>query len=94
MQNMVLLCSMVAGIVSTISMAIAAIVWFRRIIEGQRCQLRQDMLDIYYKHKDEKKIRQYEAEHFDKCYHAYKALKGNSFIDEIYRTAHTWEVET
>lgn len=94
MQNIVLTCSMIAGITTVFSLVITAIVWFKRIIEGQRCQLRQAMLDIYYKHKDEKKIRQYEAEHFDKCYHAYKALKGNSFIDEIYRTAHTWEVET
>jgi hypothetical protein len=94
MQSIVLVCSVIAGIVTTISLAITGIVWFIRIVEGQRCQLRQAMLDIYYKHKDEKKIRQYEAEHFDKCYHAYKALKGNSFIDEIYRTAHTWEVET
>lgn len=77
-----------------IGAAIPAIVWISRIIEGQRCQLRADMLNIYYKNKDAKKIRQYEAEHFDKCYHAYKALKGNSFIDEIYKKAHTWEVIT
>lgn len=72
--------------------AIPVITWGRKIIEGQRCQLRADMLRIYYSNKDAKKIRQYEAEHFDKCYHAYKALKGNSFIDEIYIKAHTWEV--
>ena len=77
-----------------IGAAIPAIVWISRIIEGLRCQLRADMLNIYYKNKDAKKIRQYEAEHFDKCYHAYKALKGNSFIDEIYNKAHTWEVIT
>ncbi len=70
----------------------AAFVWGRRIIEGVRCQLRADILSTYYKCKDAKKIRQYEAEHFDKCYHAYKALKGNSFIDEIYNKAHKWEV--
>lgn len=74
--------------------SIPVFVWARRIIEGQRCQLRADMLRIYYDNKDAKKIRQYEAEHFDKCYHAYKALKGNSFIDEIYKKAHTWEVIT
>ena len=68
------------------------VVWGLRIIEGQRCQLRDTMLRIYYENKDAKKIRQYDAEHFDKCYHAYKALKGNSFIDEIYEKAHTWEV--
>ena len=70
----------------------AAIIWGRRIIEGVRCQLRADILNTYYKCKDTQKIRQYEAEHFDKCYHAYKALKGNSFIDEIYKKAHSWEV--
>lgn len=77
-----------------ISAGVPILVWGRKIVEGQRCQLREAMLRIYYKNKDEKKIRQYEAEHFDKCYHAYKALKGNSFIDEIYKKAHTWEVIT
>lgn len=73
---------------------VAVVVWAKRIIEGQRCQLRAEMLRIYYKNKDRGQIRQYEAEHFDKCYHAYKALKGNSFIDEIYKKAHQWEVVT
>jgi hypothetical protein len=79
-------------IVTLIGLAIPVVVWFSRIVEGQRCQLRADMLNIYYKCKDSKQIRQYEAEHFEKCYKAYKALKGNSFIDEIYRKAHSWEV--
>ena len=87
---------MVKMLVSEIALvggaAIPAIVWIAKIVEGQRCQLRDAMLRIYYKNKDEKKISQYEAEHFDKCYHAYKALKGNSFIDEIYNKAHEWEV--
>ena len=77
-----------------VSAAIPIVVWGLRVIEGQRCQLRDTMLRIYYANKDVKKIRQYDAEHFDKCYHAYKALKGNSFIDEIYKKAHTWEVIT
>lgn len=82
----------ISEIVTLIGIAVPVIVWVSRIVEGQRCQLRADMLSIYYKCKDTKKIRQYEAEHFDKCYHAYKALKGNSFIDEIYKKAHQWEV--
>ena len=81
-------------VVVLIGAAIPAIVWLSKIVEGQRCQLRAEMLRIYYKYKDCKQIRQYDAEHFDKCYHAYKALKGNSFIDEIYKKAHTWEVIT
>ena len=79
-------------IITLIGLVISAIIWVSRIVEGLRCQLRADMLNIYYKCKDRKEIRQYEAEHFDKCYHAYKALKGNSFIDEIYNKAHQWEV--
>ena len=75
-----------------VTAAIPVIVWALRIIEGQRCQLRDTMLRIYYENKDTGKIRQYDAEHFDKCYHAYKALHGNSFIDEIYNQAHKWEV--
>lgn len=82
----------ISEIITLMGIAIPVIVWVSRIIEGQRCQLRADMLNIYYKCKDTKQIRQYEAEHFDKCYHAYKALKGNSFIDEIYEKAHQWEV--
>lgn len=82
----------ISEILTLMGIAIPVIVWVSRIIEGQRCQLRADMLSIYYKCKDTKQIRQYEAEHFEKCYHAYKALKGNSFIDEIYKKAHQWDV--
>ncbi len=82
----------ITEIVTLIGIVVPVIVWIARIIEGLRCQLRANMLDIYYKYKDTKQIRQYEAEHFDKCYHAYKALKGNSFIDEIYKKAHKWDV--
>lgn len=87
-----LLATILSEIIVIITSAIPIIVWFARIIEGQRCQLRDAMLRIYYKNKDAEQITQYEAEHFDKCYHAYKALKGNSFIDEIYKKAHKWEV--
>lgn len=73
---------------------VAIVVWIKRIIEGMRCQLRADMLDIYYKCQDKGEIRQYEAEHFEKCYHAYKALKGNSFIDEIKDKVHEYKVIT
>lgn len=84
--------TIVSEILILVGVAIPAIVWLSRLIEGQRCQLRTAMLDTYYKCKDEKKIREYEAENFEKNYHAYKALKGNSFIDEIYEKAHEFEV--
>lgn len=86
--------TIIAEIVTLIPFLIGAWVVLLKIIEGIRCLLREAMLRIYYKCKDEEQIRQYEAEHFEKCYHAYKALRGNSFIDEIYKKAHQWEVIT
>lgn len=62
------------------------------IAEGQKCILRSDMMRTYYRHHDERKIRQYEFENFIACYKAYKALDGNSFIDKIYAEILEWEV--
>lgn len=69
-------------------------VWIKRIVEGQRCQLRSEMLHTYYVHKEKGKIRQYEFENFLLMYKAYKALKGNSFIDKIHDEVIEWEVES
>lgn len=63
-------------------------------IQGIKCLLRSEMLRTYYGNKDNGKIRQYELENFIKLYKAYKALKGNSFIDKIYNEVMTWEVVT
>jgi hypothetical protein len=65
-----------------------------KVMQGQRCQLRNDMLQIYYHNKDTGKIRQYEYENFVLLYEAYKALKGNSFIDKIYDEVKKWEIIT
>ena len=84
--------TIVSELLILIGAAIPIIIWVSRLVEGQRCQLRTAMLDTYYKCQETKQIRQYEAENFEKNYHAYKALKGNSFIDEIYEKAHEFEV--
>lgn len=62
------------------------------LMNGIKCLLRDAMLRIYYKNKDTEKIRQYEYENFVFLYKAYKALKGNSFIDKIYKEVQGWEV--
>lgn len=67
-------------------------VWIKRISDGQKCLLRSDMLRIYYHNREREKIRQYEYENFVMLYDAYKALKGNSFIDKIYKEVQSWEV--
>lgn len=70
------------------------IVLIIRIMNGQKCQLRSEMLQIYYHNRDAKTIRQYEYENFVLLYEAYKALKGNSFIDKIYADVKTWQIIT
>lgn len=66
----------------------------RKSTNGTRCLLRSEMLRIYYHNKDSEKIRQYELENFVFLYEAYKKLKGNSFIDKIYKEVMSWEVIT
>lgn len=70
------------------------VVSVRKISNGTRCQLRSEMLRIYYNHREKGIIRQYEFENFMMLYEAYKALKGNSFIDKIYREVLEWQVVT
>lgn len=67
---------------------------FTSIRDGLKCQLRSDMLRTYYKHKDTKKIRQYEYQNFLYSFDAYTALKGNSFVKKIRNEVDTWEIET
>ena len=53
--------------------------------EGLRCLLRAEIVRIYYRHNDDKKLKEFEYKTIQACYYAYKALKGNSFIDHIYK---------
>lgn len=63
--------------------------------EGQKCLLRSEMLQIYYKGKEHNNVlRQYEFENFCLLYSAYKAEKGNSFIDKINKEVQEMEVIT
>lgn len=65
------------------------------IREGQKCLLRSEMLQIYYKGKEHDNVlRQYEFENFCLLYAAYKAEKGNSFIDKINHEVQEMEVIT
>lgn len=68
------------------------IVSVRKIANGTRCQLRSEMLRIYYHNREKRTIRQYEYENFVMLYEAYKALKGNSFIDRIYAEVQEWDI--
>lgn len=88
------ICSISAALVLLIKPLRERVLGIKDIREGQKCQLRADMLRTYYRHHDEDRIRQYEKENFLYEYKAYKALGGNSFIDDICKEVRTWEVET
>ncbi len=75
-----------------VGVVLPVIVSVRKISNGTKCQLRSEMLRIYYHHRETNTIRQYEYENFVMLYEAYKALKGNSFIDKIYKEVQTWEI--
>ena len=60
--------------------------------EGQRCLLRTEIVRIYYRHHDDRKLREFEYKNMEECYKAYKALKGNSFIDRIHAEMQEWDI--
>lgn len=87
-----------AGAITALAAA-AAVVWkfittINAVIDGIKCQLRTDMMRTYYKCSDDHRVRQYEKENFEHNYSAYKALGGNSFIDDIHEQMRLWEVTT
>lgn len=63
-------------------------------LNGIRCLLRSEMLQIYYACEEKGEIRQYQLENFLRMYRAYKLLLGNSFIDKIRSKVITWRVIT
>ena len=44
------------------------------IREGQRCLLRAEIVRMYYRHKDDRSLREFEFKLLEQCYIAYKAL--------------------
>jgi hypothetical protein len=93
-MDIVTITTLVGEIIALIGAIAPVILTIRKISNGTKCQLRSEMLRIYYHHQETKTIRQYEYENFVMLYEAYKALKGNSFIDKIYSEVKTWEIVT
>ena len=60
--------------------------------EGMQCLLRSEIVRTYYRHLDEKKMREYEFENVSKCYKAYSKNGGNSFVTHIYEEMETWTI--
>ena len=88
----------VAGIIAALGTITAAVLWVMKIVRdfgnGIKCLLRKDMMDTYYSSREDEKLREYEKKNFLYEYEAYKALKGNSFIDRIHEEVKEWEIVT
>ena len=92
MMDLTTLITLLGEIATLVAILVPIILAMSKISNGTKCQLRSEMLSIYYRHRENKRIRQYEYENFVRLYEAYKALKGNSFIDKIYNEVKTWEI--
>lgn len=93
-MNLATAATLVAELTVLLGVIIPVIVSIRKIANGTRCQLRSEMLRIYYHNREKGIIRQYEYENFIMLYEAYKALKGNSFIDKIFKEVQEWDIVT
>ena len=93
-MNLTTLVTLVGEVGVLVGALIPVVITMRKVANGTKCQLRSEMLRIYYHNHQIGTIRQYEYENFVALYEAYKALGGNSFIDKIYAEVKLWEVET
>ena len=91
-MNSAIIFTLISEVVGFIGVITPMVLVIRKILNGIKCHLRSDMLDIYHANRETKTIRQYDYENFVLLYEAYKALKGNSFIDKIYSEVKTWEI--
>jgi hypothetical protein len=91
-MNLTTIVTLIGEIGVLLGVIIPVIMSVVKIAEGTKCQLRSEMLRTYYNNRDKGEIRQYEYENFVMLYEAYKALKGNSFIDKIYEEVHSWNI--
>ena len=61
----------------------ALFVFVKSIHRGTKCTLRNDVLSIYDRCKQNKEITRYQLQSAHFTYTEYKKLGGNSFVDEI-----------
>ena len=91
-MNLTTIVTLIGEISVLLGVVIPVIVSVKKIANGTKCQLRSEMLRIYYHNRESKTIHQFEYENFVLLYEAYKSLKGNSFIDKIYEELQAWEI--
>lgn len=90
------ICAGLATIITTSAYFVAAAKKINKNVkdvqEGVKCMLRKDMMDTYYGSRDDKTLHEYEKKNFLAEYEAYKALGGNSFVDDICAEIRKWDI--
>lgn len=94
MPHLTFIVTLIGEIGVLLGVIVPVIVWILKVANGVKCQLRSEMLRIYYHNHKDGVIRQYEYENFVYLYESYKALRGNSFIDKIHKEVKSWEIIT
>lgn len=61
------------------------------LIDGVRCSLRNDILQIYDSCKEKKEIHKYDLEAIELSSNLYFKLKGNSFVKDIIKEVRTYK---
>lgn len=79
-------------IVFAISILLTVIAYFIVSIEGIKCSLRNDILQMYEMGKKDRKISTYQYEAILQSAELYSKLRGNSFVKEIVNKIKSWEV--
>lgn len=64
----------------------------KNINKSTKCTLRNDILDIYDRCKEQKAITRYQLQSLMYSYDRYKKLHGNSFVDEIVERVDKFEL--
>lgn len=70
---------------------IAIIFFIINWIKATKCSLRNDILQIYDQCKESKEISLYQLEAISLSYELYKKLKGNSFVESIYKEVQNYK---
>lgn len=70
------------------------VVWafIHNIREGIKCTLRNYILEIFDRCKENGKITHYQLQSVKLSYDLYKKLKGNSFVDDIIKKINGFEI--
>lgn len=92
MDRLTFIVALIGELGVLLGVMVPVIVWIKKISDGAKCQLRSEMLRIYYRNHETETIRQYELENFLLCYEAYRALGGNSFMEKVKKDVITWVV--